>query len=102
MLENLPAKAVLKVVAAERRMIEDDLNNKRVALDHEVTSVLAMCQFLEAAAEGRTIALPGMMMGEWTSCEGVIRKLVAAGELPKSIETYFDTAFFTVVEHAFT
>jgi hypothetical protein len=102
MLENLPAKAVLKAVATERHMIENDLKNKRVTPNQEVVSMIAMCQFLEAAAEGKTVALPKMMLEQWMSCEGVVLKLVAAGELPKSVGDHFDTAFFRVVEHAFT
>jgi hypothetical protein len=102
MLENLPAKAVLKTVVAERRMTEDDLKNKRVTPNQEVISMLAICRFLEAAAEGKTTALPKMMLEQWTSCEGVVLKLIAAGELPKSVGDHFDTAFFKVVEHAFT
>ena len=100
MLEKLPAKALLKAIVAERRMIEDDVANMRLAPSHDTTSILAVCHFLETVADGKMVSSPEMMVDDWTICGKVLHKLVAAGEVPKSVETQFDTTFFKVMEHA--
>jgi hypothetical protein len=101
MLGYLPAKAILKAVAAERRMIEHDLGNVRGTASHEDASILAVCNFLEAAAEGKPVPLPALTVEEGAVFGTMVRKLVATGKLPKSVEEHFDTTFSNLLEHAF-
>jgi hypothetical protein len=58
MLDGIPAKAVIPAAAAERRMVEDDLAQKRAVPDEETTSVLSFCDFLSAAASGLQVSFP--------------------------------------------
>lgn len=101
MLENLPAGAVLKAVSAERRMIEGDLERTRAAPNHEENSILAVCRFIEVVAEQRPDSLPEMTVDQWAVCRRVVQRLIAAGELPRSIETHLDALFSAVLRRAY-
>jgi hypothetical protein len=101
MLDKLPARAVLKAVVAERRMIEEDLERMHTTPTPQESSVLAMCRFLEVIVAGKPDPLPPMTVDQWVACRRVLEKLTAAGELPHDIERHFDTLFSTILRRAF-
>jgi hypothetical protein len=100
MLESIPAKAVLRAVDAERKMVEDDLEKKRTERDEYVTSVLSFCNFLMLAVCGTYAAIPGLPTEHRMFYSKIVQRLVDAGELPSEIKGHLDEIFLTVVETA--
>jgi hypothetical protein len=98
MLESIPIKAVLRAVAAERRMVEDDLDKKRTERDEYVSSVLGFCNFLMLAVCGvyESVAL---LPREHRAFYGkIVQRLVDAGELPPEITRHFERIFSSAFE----
>ena len=93
MLESIPIKAVLRAVAAERKMVEDDLDKKRTEPDKYVCSVLGFCNFLMLGVCGvyESVAL---VPREHRAFYGkIVQRLVDAGELPPEITGHFERIF---------
>lgn len=92
LLETLPVKAIVRAADAERRMVQDDLEKKRTALDEESISVLEFCNFLIHAAHGLQFNLSAWPAEHCAFYRGVLRRLVEAGELPPSVQDQFERA----------
>lgn len=90
MLDSIPAKAVLRAVDAERRMVEDDLEKKRTERDEYVNSVLAFCNFLTQAVRGLQANIPKWPFEHCVVYRTVLERLVDAGELPSEIINNFE------------
>jgi len=93
MLESIPIKAVLRAVAAERKMVEDDLDKKRTEPDEYVTSVLGFCNFLMLAVCGVYGSITSVPSEHRAFYSKIVRQLVDAGELPSDIIAHFDKIF---------
>jgi hypothetical protein len=93
MIESLPPRAVLRAVAIERFMLEEDLAMGRTSPNDETGLILTFCRFLEDAAHGE-LAVPRIMPPRhWTFYGKIVEQLAAAGELPRKVREDFETAF---------
>jgi hypothetical protein len=95
MLESLPIKAVLRAVAAERKMVEDDLDKKRTEPDEYVSSVLGFCNFLMLAVCGVYESVALLPREHRAFYRKIVQRLVDAGELPPDISGHFEKIFST-------
>jgi hypothetical protein len=93
MLEGIPIKAVLRAADAERRMVEDDLKNRRAEPDEGVVSVLGFCNFLTLAVRGVYASLASLPSEHRAFYAGIIQQLVDAGELPAEIKGHLGQIF---------
>jgi hypothetical protein len=100
MLENIPAKAILRAADAERKMVEDDLEKKRTESDEYVTSVLGFCNFLMLAMRGNYAVIPGLPFEHRVFYSKIVQRLIDAGELPPEIRGHLDENFFPAAEIA--
>lgn len=89
MLDSIPTKAVLRAVEAERRMVEDDLENKRTECDPYVISVLGFCNFLTLAVCGIHSSMASLPVEHRAYYGRVVQRLVDAGELPSTTAEHF-------------
>jgi hypothetical protein len=85
MMDRLPAAAVKKAAAAERRILEEDTAMGREEAVGEVASVLTFCRFLELADGGKMTILPEVPPEHRPYYAKIVRKLVEAGELPAAL-----------------
>lgn len=90
LMENIPIKAVVRAADAERKMVEDDLKNKRTELDEYVVSVLGFCNFLTLAVHGAHPSVPGVPYEHRLFYASIVRKLVDAGELAPEFKGEFE------------
>jgi len=93
MLDSIPTKAVLRAAEAERRMVEDDLENKRTECDQYVVSVLSFCNFLMLAVCGIYSSMASLPVEHRVYYGKVVQRLVDAGELPSKTAEYFNRIF---------
>jgi hypothetical protein len=93
MLESIPIKAVLRAVAAERKMVEDDLEKKRTEPDEYVFSVLGFCNFLMLAVCGVYESVALLPAEHRAYYRKIVQRLVEAGELPSEITGHFEKIF---------
>ncbi len=82
MIDGLPPKAVLKAVALERRMLEEELAFGRTFPKKDASSILSFCKFLESVVDGRLILPSALPMDHWAFYGKTVERLAAAGELP--------------------
>jgi hypothetical protein len=92
MIDSLPPKAVLKAVAIERFMLEEDLAQGRTVPSDDTTSILTFCRFLGDAARGWLTLSRTIPAGHWTFYGKTVERLVAAGELPRGAQEDFEAA----------
>ncbi len=90
MLDSIPTKAVLRAVEAERKMVKDDLENKRTECDPYVISVLGFCNFLTLAVCGIHPSMAGLPVEHRAYYGRVVQRLVDAGELPSTTAEHFN------------
>ena len=96
MIDGLPPKAVLKAVAIERFMLEEDLAQGRTLPSDDTASILTFCRFLADPARGGLTLPRTMPMEYWAFYEKTVERLAAAGELPRGVQEDFETAFHDV------
>jgi hypothetical protein len=100
-MENIPPKAIFRLAEIQRKMIEDDVANKRIACREDVNSVLSFCRFLESSDE--TEILPILLpVTHIAACRKIVEKLIAAGELSPFIKERFDQTFYSNFLHDLT
>jgi len=90
MLDSIPTKAVLRAVEAERKMVEDDLENKRTECDQYVVSVLGFCNFLTLAVCGVYASMAALPVEHRVYYGKIVQRLVDAGELPSRTAEHFN------------
>jgi hypothetical protein len=93
MLDSIPTKAVLRAAEAERRMVEDDLENKRTECDRYVVSVLGFCNFLTLAVCGIYSSMAALPVEHRAYYGKIVQRLVDAGELPSTTAEHFNRIF---------
>lgn len=93
MIDELPAKAILKAVELERGMIEDDLLNKRVTNGETIRSILSFSDFLRAVTHGDTIPSVDLPAAHITFYRKTLVRLVETEELPPDVIEQFDEIF---------
>lgn len=102
MLESIPIKAVVRAADAERKMVQDDLENNRAEPDECVNSVLSFCNFLTSAVRGIHAAIPIFPVEHCAFYRKIVQRLVLAGELPPEIIPEFDRIFSRALSKALT
>lgn len=95
MIDGLPSKAVPKVAALERRMLEEDLALGRTFPNKDTSLILGFCKFVEAVVHGRLVLPSVMPMDQWAFYGKTVERLAAAGELPRGKNEDFEAAFMT-------
>ena len=93
MINNLPAKGVMRAVHLQRQMLEEDLAYKRTLPIKEVNSILAFCDFLEKTIKGCAapcVSLPIQHVGFYRA---TVKRLVEDGILPFQANELFDASF---------
>ena len=90
LLESIPIKAVVRAADAERKMVEEDLRNKRTEPDENVISVLGFCNFLTLAVRGNHPSVPGFPYEHRVFYASIVRRLVDAGELSPEFKGQFE------------
>ena len=93
MIEDIPPNGIMRAARLQRRMVEDDLAQKRAMSMGEAHSVLNFCRFLEAAREGVQIASVIIPLDHLTFYRRILVKLVSAGELREESAEQFDATF---------
>jgi hypothetical protein len=93
MIEKVPTKAVIRAAETERRMLEEDLGKQRISPNEETTSVMAFCNFLEAAAHGGQVSGAGLPVEHCAFYRKTVHRLVEAGELPFEAKESFEHTF---------
>jgi hypothetical protein len=91
-IDGLPPKAVLKAVAMEQHMLDEDLALGRTPPSDDTASVLRFCRFLEGAAHGALLMPRNVPMKHWAFYAKTVERLVAAGELPCEVQQDFKPA----------
>jgi len=102
MIEELPVKAVLLAADAQRRMLEDDIANKRLQPGGDVHSILTFCDFLAVTSCGEEVSCPPLPVEHCAFYRKIIQKLVEAGELPYDAQEQFDLCFSEALFRALT
>ena len=100
MLQNLPAKAVLRAARLQRQMLEDDLVHKRTMPLDEARSIVAFCNFIENATDAvraPKVHVPIQHLGLYRN---TVKRLVEGGELPYETGALFDGAFSATLKAA--
>ena len=92
MIDGLPPEAVLKAVALERFMLEEDLAKGRTPPGDETGSILIFCRFLEGAAHGELVLPRTVPMEHWTFYGKTVERLAAAGKLTRRVKEAFEAA----------
>jgi len=100
MLESIPAKALLRAVEAERRMVEEDLQPKRAERDPYLISVLSFCNFLTLAVCGVYASMAVLPVEHRKFYGKVVQRLVDAGELPRGSTEHFNSSFAPAIRFA--
>lgn len=93
MIDGLPPKAVLKAVAIERFILEEDLAQGRTLPSDDTASILTFCRFLAGAVCGALVWPRTMPMEHWTFYVKTVGRLVAAEELPRNVKDDIEAAF---------
>jgi hypothetical protein len=95
MIEVIPARAVLRTLERERRMLQEDLALQRPVPVGQAMSILSFCNFAEAV--GRGLPAPGpatvIAAAEVDFYRKTVARLAASGELPANAMLEFDQAF---------
>jgi hypothetical protein len=91
LIDRTPVQAVLTIVQAEHRMMEEDLASKRVSPTDDIKSILSFCNFLLTA--GRGIYSTVLPLEHFAFYRNTVERLMAAGELPDDAKSRFDTTF---------
>jgi hypothetical protein len=93
MIDNVPAKGVIRATELERQMLQSDLARKRTLPIEDVRSILAFCAFLKKAtcsARAPFCVLPMQHMGFYRK---TVERLIEAGELSSEAKEQFDETF---------
>jgi hypothetical protein len=94
MIEAIPAQAIPRAMELERRMLEDDLFQKRVAsLEETASSVLSFCQFIHANLQEETIPPVQLPVAHIAFYRKTLMRLIEIGTLPFTAKEQFDATF---------
>jgi hypothetical protein len=101
MIDGIPAKGVLKAVALECQMVQNDLKRKRTLPIRDVRSILAFDDFLKSAAGGNSVAPSTLPIQHIVFYKKTVERLIEAGILPYEAKEQFHETFFAGFVKAF-
>lgn len=91
MIENIPARAIIRVLEREQRMLAEDLFCQRPVPVKDATSILGFCAFIDAALEEMPAELSTPLPQEHLEFyRKTVERLIAAEELPFDAQMEFD------------
>jgi hypothetical protein len=93
MIDNIPAKGVVRAAELECQMLQSDMARKRTLPIEDVRSILAFCAFLKKAtcsARASICVLPMQHRGFYRK---TVERLIEAGELSSEAREQFDETF---------
>lgn len=94
LLAETPARAVLRELEIQCRMLEDDLWHHHVPLSHEGFSILRFGQFIRAVKDGQRMCFVDEIPPDHIEFyKTTIARLIDANELPLSAADQFDHTF---------
>lgn len=94
MIEGLPAPAVIKALEAQCRMLESDIEHKRLTTMEDALSILSFRHFVRMAQGGDVARCSRPLPVDHVEFyRTVTARLVDARELPSSAMEQFDFAF---------
>ena len=94
MIDSIPAQAISRAIELERRMLEDDLFQRRVSsLEETASSVLSFCQFIHAIIQGETIPPVQLPVAHIAFYRKTVMRLIEIGVLPFTAKEQFDETF---------
>lgn len=93
MIKTIPVGAIIRTLAREQHMIEEDLAYRRPVSLKEAESILNFCYYIEAVRKGSpgwafTIPLPPEHLDFYRK---TLDRLIAAQELPPGAREEFDS-----------
>ncbi|HTB84319.1 MAG TPA: hypothetical protein VK742_11745 [Candidatus Sulfotelmatobacter sp.] len=95
MIEAIPARAVLRTLERESKMVQEDLMMQRPVPAAQAASILDFCRFVEAVTLGLAIPAPSAAStaAQLEFYRKTVARLIAAGELPQNAAPEFDESF---------
>jgi len=93
MADHLPAKAIRRTLDRESRMVEEDLLRERVLSWSDGFSIMVFHRFIEAVVVHHTLMPVALPLEHVSGYRGLVKKLVAAHELPFYAVKEFDEVF---------
>lgn len=81
----------------ERRMIEEDLAQKRTLPIEEAHSILSFCQFIDAAKQGSQISPVTLPIQHVSFYREIVCRLIEAELLPVNASEQFENTFSHVL-----
>lgn len=98
MIAEVPARAIINELDAERVMLEEDLWRRHLPSTHEAFSILRFAKFVRAAKTGQEMcsveALPPDHIEFYKT---TVVRLIQADELPIAAASQFDQTFTIAV-----
>lgn len=93
-ISNLPAKAILKALDLESKILQFAADNYRVYLPEEAYSIFCFRQFVRAAKLGKTMTrcMP-LPQDHLKFYKEIVIRLIDANELPQSAMAQFENTF---------
>jgi hypothetical protein len=93
MIEEMPMQGIIGTLELERRMIEDDLAQKRTLPIEDAHSILSFCQFIDAAKQGFQISPVALPIQHVSFYREIVRRLVETELLPFNASEQFENTF---------
>ncbi len=95
MIEAIPARAVLRTLEREGKMVQEDLDMQRPVPRGQAASILDFCHFVEAVTRGMPAPAPSAAIpaAQVEFYRKTVARLIAAGELPSHAAPEFDDSF---------
>jgi hypothetical protein len=95
MIEAIPARAVIRTLERESKMLQEDLALQRPVPPVEAASIIGFCRFAEAVSRGLPVPAPtsAIPAAHVEFYRQTVARLIAAGELPLHATEEFDESF---------
>lgn len=95
MIEVIPARAVLRTLERESKMLQEDLALQRPVPVGQAASILDFCRFVENVSRGMPAPAPSAASSasQTEFYRKTVARLTAAGELPLHATLEFDGSF---------
>ena len=95
MIEAIPARAVLRTLERESKMLQEDLMMQRPVPAGQAASILGFCRFTGAVSRGLPVpALSAAIAADQVEFyRKTVARLIASGELPPHAASEFDERF---------
>ncbi len=90
---NLPAEAILKVLAVQAEMLEDDFEKRHMPLSGDGRSIISFHQFVRLIQHDEAMLCVAIPPDHFEFYKETITRLIQAKELPGTAIDLFDRTF---------